>query len=101
VCDRLAARHLAFRALDIDVDPLMITRRLGKLVDHRLIDEHPFAGAELLADVGLHVGRRVHFQHRRFLRSGGDYAAPGSACRPLADTPRRVRASPSMRGLQP
>jgi hypothetical protein len=31
--DGLAARHVLLGALDVDVDPLVITRRLGELVD--------------------------------------------------------------------
>ena len=35
--DRLAARHLALGALDIDVDPLMVAGRVGEFVDVRLV----------------------------------------------------------------
>src|SRR5881296_3624814 len=50
VGDRLAAGHLALRTLDVDVDPLMISGRLGELVDHRLIDRDPVRRAELASD---------------------------------------------------
>src|SRR5580704_4327664 len=69
--DRLAARHLALCPLNVDVDPLMIAGGLGELVDHRLIDQHPFAAADLLADMGLHVGRLLDFQHGALPLRGG------------------------------
>ena len=51
VGDRLAARHLALGALDIDMNPLMIAGRIGEFVDDRLIDGKPVADADLLADI--------------------------------------------------
>src|SRR5882724_702518 len=50
VGDRLAAGHLALRPLDVDVDPLMVSGRLGELVDHRLVDGDPLRRAELTSD---------------------------------------------------
>ena len=64
VRDRGAAGHLALGAFDVDVDPLVVAGGVGELVDHRLIDRHPVAGADPLADVRLHVGGLVHDQHR-------------------------------------
>jgi len=53
VGDGLAARHLPLRALHVHVDPLMVARGVGELVDHGLVHRDPVAGAEGLADVLL------------------------------------------------
>jgi hypothetical protein len=42
----------------VDMDELMIAGRVGELVDHLLIDQHPFGRAERLADQFLHFLRR-------------------------------------------
>src|SRR5580698_3045273 len=76
--DRLAARHLPLCPLNVDVDPLMIAGGLGELVDRCLIDQHPFAAADLLADMGLHVGRFLDFEHGAFPVRGGSIM-PGPA----------------------
>src|SRR6516225_6496436 len=43
--DRRAERALASGALDVDMDPLVVTAQLGELVDHLLGDLPPLAGA--------------------------------------------------------
>jgi hypothetical protein len=45
------AAHLAGRPLDVDVNPLVVAGRLGELVDPLLVDQDPFAGAEVFANV--------------------------------------------------
>src|SRR6202043_3446725 len=62
--DRLAARHLALGALDIDMDPLMVAGRVGEFVDLLLGDRVPVADPDPLAFVGLQVGGAFDFQHR-------------------------------------
>src|ERR1700687_3918600 len=62
--DRLAARHLALGALDIDMDPLMVAGRVGEFVDLLLGDGVPVADPDLLAFVGLQIGGAFDFQHR-------------------------------------
>jgi hypothetical protein len=46
-------------ALGIDVDPLMIARRVGELVDALLRDLEPVAVAEMLADRGFELCRTL------------------------------------------
>ncbi len=41
---------LAFGALYIDVDPLVVAGGLGEAVDALLVDQHPVGHAQLLAD---------------------------------------------------
>src|ERR1700730_10534367 len=62
--DRLAARHFALGALDIDMDPLMVAGRVGEFVDLLLGDRVPVADPDLLAFVGLQIGGAFQFQHR-------------------------------------
>src|SRR5207253_9367582 len=62
--DRLAARHLALGALDIDMDPLMVAGRVGEFVDLLLGDRVPVADPDLLALIGLQIGGAFDFQHR-------------------------------------
>src|SRR3981081_3809838 len=64
MCDRLAARHLALGALDIDVDPLMVAGRVGEFVDLLLGDRVPIADPDLLAFIRLQIGGAFDFQHR-------------------------------------
>jgi hypothetical protein len=47
VGNRLAARHLALRALHVDVNPLMVPGGISELVDHRLLHRHPVRRAQL------------------------------------------------------
>src|SRR3546814_4072308 len=71
------------------MDELMVTRRIGEFVDHRLIDEHPIGGAEMLPDFRLQFLRR----------DGGHMSSPqswfGARSRPLL--PHRTRAKPRRR----
>ena len=46
VSDRLAVRHFTRRALGIDVYPLMVGGRLGKLVDTILVNDGPVRHAD-------------------------------------------------------
>src|SRR6516165_5688196 len=57
VRDRLAARHLALGALDIDMDPLVVASGIGEFIDQRLIDGKPIADADFLADILRKVRR--------------------------------------------
>ena len=52
VRDRLAARQLAARALDVDVDPLVIAGRVGELPDAVLGHREPVADGDFLAETG-------------------------------------------------
>ena len=54
--DRAAERALGLRALHVDVDPLVVTGRVGEEVHPVLGDLHPVAGAELLALQGRQLG---------------------------------------------
>jgi hypothetical protein len=60
VGDRAAEGALLPRALGIDVDPLVVTRRLGEPVHLLLGDLHPVAVAEVLADQALHTLDALH-----------------------------------------
>ena len=66
-----AAERTGRGLLDVDVDPLVVTGRLGELVDPLLGDLHPLAGAELLAG---RLGQLVE---------GGEHAHPGLPSVPL------------------
>ena len=46
----LAVRHLSDCPFGINVNPLVVSRRLGKLIDTMLIDNDPVGQADLLAD---------------------------------------------------
>src|ERR1700737_915116 len=48
--DRCAVRALGLGLLDVDVDPLMVHRHVGEGVDAALVDVHPPADSEFLAD---------------------------------------------------
>ena len=52
--DRAAERTI-LRTLDVDVDPLVVARRLGEEVDPVLGDLDPVAVAEVLAEEGSEV----------------------------------------------
>src|SRR5260370_41957643 len=65
--DRLAARHLALGALDIDMDPLMVAGRVGEFVDLLLGDRIPVADPDLLALISLQIGGAFQFHHRVLL----------------------------------
>ena len=68
--DGLAAGHFAPGAFDIDMDPLMVTCRLGEQVDGALVHSDPFTGAELAADpVGQGSGC-LDIDHLRRLERG-------------------------------
>ena len=61
--DRLAAGHLLFAALDIDMDPLVIAGRIGEFVDLLLSYLIPVADADLLALMGDEIAAAFDFQH--------------------------------------
>ena len=65
--DRLAAWHLLAGPFDVHVDPLVVACGLRERVDHGLGHGDPFAPAQHGADMGIHVGRCLDFQHRRLL----------------------------------
>jgi hypothetical protein len=50
VCDRAPKRALAFRPIDVDVDPLMIAGAVSEMVDPRLVYSHPAGHPELASD---------------------------------------------------
>ena len=61
--DRRAERALGLRALDVDVDPLVVAGQLGEPVDVLLGDLAPVARADGLADQGLKLLDSVHGLH--------------------------------------
>src|SRR3989441_3643920 len=63
VGDRLAPGHLAPSPLDIHVDPLVVARGVGELVDHRLIDRDPLRGTQLAPDVPEELIRVLQPEH--------------------------------------
>jgi hypothetical protein len=54
MCDGRAVRPL-FRPLGVDVNPLVVTGRLGEQVDLALGDFVPVADADLLTDAGCEI----------------------------------------------
>src|SRR4051812_29378268 len=62
--DSLAARHLRFRALLIDMDPLLVAGRIRKLVDAILRNLDPVADADLCADGGSEIFETVEYAHK-------------------------------------
>ena len=64
--DGLAARHVLLGPLDIDVNPLVITRRLGELVDPVLRNLDPVANPNFLAHVFVHFVRVGEFPFCHF-----------------------------------
>src|SRR5258707_13320511 len=93
--DRLAARHLALGALDIDMDPLVVAGCVSEFVDLLLGDRVPLADANLLAFIGLQIGGAFDFQHR-LLPFAKTYA-DGDCFASLAMTPKKRL---SLRGAQ-
>src|ERR1051325_7082669 len=86
--DGLAARHLAFRPLDIDMNPLVVACGIGELVDLLLGYRVPVAGADLLARIGQQIGPAFDFKHRGaplfcWQPSTLSRRSPGSACQAL------------------
>src|SRR5260370_31819659 len=88
--DRLAARHLALGALDIDMDPLMVAGRIGEFVDLLLGHREPVADPDFLPLIGLEIAGAFDFQHSgppRFVklteiaspRNGAQARSPGVA----------------------
>ena len=65
--DRLAVRQFARGAIAIDMDPIVVAGEPGEGVDLLLVDDDPFARAEFLADITLHVRGLVDFDHARLL----------------------------------
>ena len=67
------AAHLAGSALDVHVDPLVVTGGLGELIDPLLADLHPVRDADFLADKtgqvlefhGVHGALPLLLQSRR------------------------------------
>src|SRR6266851_498901 len=99
--DRLAARHLALGALDIDMDPLMVAGGGGEFVDLLLGHRIPVADPDLLPFIGLQIGGMFDFQHRGLLiLPGSVYASsrrrPGSTGQPLGRLPKWVPAFAGM-----
>src|SRR5258706_10487006 len=73
--DRTAERRLAFRALGVDVNPLMIAGRIGKTVDAGLIDRHPVADERFAADPRTQCAHASQRDVRHII--GRHDAAPG------------------------
>ena len=71
--DRATEGGLAARAVDVDVDPLVVAGRVGEPVDAVLVDERPVAdeqfGTQARVDGG-DVGKDRDFGHRQ--EEGGD-----------------------------
>src|SRR5713101_3908836 len=98
--DRLAARHLAPGALDIDMDPLMVAGRIGEFVDLLLGHRIPVADPDLLALIGFQIGRAFDFQHQVLLIPRLIYTSsrrrPGSTGQPPVRQPGWIPASAGM-----
>ena len=60
--DRRAERRL-LRLLGVDVDELVVQRRIGEGVDAVLVDREPLGGRPLLADVRRELGCRYGISH--------------------------------------
>src|SRR5690606_25640429 len=60
VSNSLSARQFAPRPLRVDVNPLEVARRLGKLVDLFLVDQYPAGETHLLPFEGLRVFNRFY-----------------------------------------
>ncbi len=60
---RLAVRHFAGGSLGVDMYPLVITRRLGELVDTVLIDDDPVGQTDLLALEPLCILYGIYLSH--------------------------------------
>src|SRR5258708_35566994 len=67
VGDGLAARHVLLRALDVDMDPLVIAGRLGELVNAILRNLDPITDPNFLAHVFVHFIRVGEFPFCHFL----------------------------------
>ena len=63
VSDGPVGRQFALGALDVDVDPLVVARRVGKPIDLLLRDLHPFAYADLAANGRLEIVEIVENAH--------------------------------------
>ena len=63
-----AAERPRLRALDIDVDPLMVAGDLGKAIDARLVDRQPVGRAERAALGADKVGGRGEDRRRAHAR---------------------------------
>jgi len=55
VGDGFSTRHLLGCTRHVDVNPLVIPRGFGELVDGRLIDGHPVGDSDFFADELFHV----------------------------------------------
>ncbi len=74
----VAVRHLAARAVDVDVNPLPIAGHVGESVDHRLADGDPLAGAKRLARLAGQVRDRCELVHRH--SPGGSSPPSATSC---------------------
>ena len=63
-------RQFALGALDVDVDPLVVARRVGKPIDLLLRDLHPVAHADLAANGRLEIVEIVENAHLSLLHRG-------------------------------
>src|ERR1700692_650878 len=86
--DRLAARHLALGALDIDMDPLVVAGGVGEFVDLLLGDRVPVADPDLLALIGLQIGGALQLQYPLLPLAMRLYA-DGDCFASLAMTPKK------------
>lgn len=62
--NRLAIRHFFRGALRIDMNPLMVTRCFGKLINPVLVNDHPFGYTDLLAFEFFRVINGCNYSHR-------------------------------------
>ena len=95
------------RALDVDVDPLVVTGRLGEGVHAVLLDRQPVAGAEVLADGGgdvLEAGEGPHRGNLAGLRGSAACPSPPESPPPPSRSPappRRCCTTTSTAGCGP
>src|SRR5262249_19703684 len=89
-----AAERAVLGALDVDVDPLVVARHAGELVDRLLRDEVPVAHSELLADVIVDLVESGECEHRlRPSFAGLPLRAPRAPAVPPTGGPRPTRTA--------
>src|SRR6201999_3654450 len=99
VRDGLAARHLLFGPVLVDMDPLLVAGRFRELGDAILRDVDPVARPDFGADRCLDLVEAVEYPHGHLLRIAGRVRSsfpepgPGSTVRPPSPPalPRRGR----------
>ena len=89
-----AAERPGRRARHVDVDPLVVARRLRERVHTVLLDGQPVAGAEVLADGGgevVEAGEGTHRGNLAGLRRSGACPSPPESPPPRSRSPAPPR----------